>query len=227
MLADIHGCTAPLVFGLAAALVILTSPAWQAAGSTRHAPRSTLHAPRSTLHAPRATPLLVALLLYVQIVLGAQLRHLAPRSGPSLFSLWLWLHLINSAVLAIAVVWLWSRTRSRKGSVRSMVGTAPGLPTLPRTCARRGSRRATLLAVLLAGQMALGVLAWLTRYGWPTWAATFLWPLDYTVVTAGRFQGLARSGHVAVGSLCLVTALSLAFWSRRLLGSGEPSCTRS
>jgi len=68
-------------------------------------------------------------------------------------------------------------------------------------------------------QLALGTLSWVTRYGWPAWAADYVTALNYTVTTGGYWQGLTVSAHVAVGALALAAATSLALWTRRLLAA--------
>jgi hypothetical protein len=70
-------------------------------------------------------------------------------------------------------------------------------------------------------QLALGATVWVTNFGWPVWFTDLVWTPDYTVVAEGRLQVLAMTAHVAVGSLSLVAALSLALWCRRLVDFGE------
>ena len=77
LLANLHGCTAPLFFALASALVVFTSPAWRMAPGT-----STAVPAASRL---RGLTVLLPMVIYVQIVLGAQLRHLLPDQSVQLF----------------------------------------------------------------------------------------------------------------------------------------------
>jgi cytochrome c oxidase assembly protein subunit 15 len=187
VLANIHGCVAPLFFALTAALVTLTSAPWRA---TAPAPRD-----RAQQRLSRVA-LAVTLLFYLQIVLGAQMRHLPPWAGPHWLELWLWLHLLNAGLLVAAVVLLLVMAFGRDdGSIVA--------------------RRARLLGGLFLTQLLLGALAWIARYGWPVWATRTLGAVNFTVVDGGWLQSLAITLHVGVGALCLVTALSLAFWSRR------------
>ncbi len=214
LLADVHGCVAQLFFALAAALVTLTSRAWHAARPAAYAETSGLRT--SPITAParpggpaglscrqvlgpalKRTTAGMAVLVYVQVVLGAQLRHLLRDASPVWFVVWVWLHLIVAGLAAGGAIglWLWIRRR--------FSGMA------------RPRRRAALLAVLLEVQIVLGALTWLTNYGWPEWAADYIWPLNYTVCTGGWQQIVATTSHVAAGSLSLVTAVSLALWAWR------------
>lgn len=189
LLAKVHGCTAPVFFGLAAAMVAWTSPAW-------------LQSQPWEQPAARRGRRLAALLtagIYLQIVLGAQLRHLPPYADVFWFQLWVWLHLIVAGLVLVGVVCTALFARRRLEDQPKAAG------------------RATLLLVLFVVQILLGVATWLTNYGWPAWFTTYIWPVEYTVVAEGRLQALSTTAHVAVGSLCLIAALSLGLWSGRVL----------
>ncbi len=43
--------------------------------------------------------------IYAQIVLGANLRHIAPDAAPWWFTLWVWLHVIVACVIVLLLVW--------------------------------------------------------------------------------------------------------------------------
>ena len=195
LLAKVHGCTAPLVFSLAAALVAYTSPAFR----ERPAP-----AVRPGARRLQRLSLAATALVYVQIVLGAQLRHLTPQESPGWFVLWVWLHLIAAGLLAAAVVWLLGLAGRRFADERSLV---------------HGAR---WLAAALVAQLVLGAATWVTNYGWPAWFKELIWAIPYTVVAAGRLQALSTTAHVAVGSLALAAAVCLTLWSRRVAGGEGP-----
>lgn len=182
-LAKVHGCTGPAFFALATALVTLTAPGWQAHAATAG----------STPAFHRAA-WMVAIMIYVQIVLGANLRHQDPEAGLGVFRLWVWLHVIVAGAVLGAGVGLrvWARS-------------AAGRPVV--------ARRAGLLALLLVLQVVLGVAAWVTRYGIPSWFADWVWEFPYTVQAHSPLQALAVTAHVAVGSLALAAAVTLGLWS--------------
>jgi cytochrome c oxidase assembly protein subunit 15 len=219
-LADLHGCTAALYFALAAALVTYTSPAWRVAGGEEEkeekeeggrrkegdklsTSRRILHPSSFILHPFPWLPMATAIAVYLQIVLGAQLRHLTPQQGPGWFALWVWLHVIMAGLLVLAVVWLLVLTGRRSGAERML------------------SRRAKWLAAALAVQLTLAAATWVTHYGWPAWLTGAIGAIPYTVVASGRLQAFTTTAHVVVGSLCLAAALSLALWDRRQRAIGS------
>jgi cytochrome c oxidase assembly protein subunit 15 len=130
-LALVHGCFAHLVFALLVSLALFTSRSWQAEGEAA--------GPREAARL-RHLSLLTAVLVYVQLVLGAVVRHnkdlvLGPR-----------LHLLTAFAVVAAVVWL----------VREVFANPHR--TRPETTS------ALVLAGLVALQLGLGVEAWLSKF---------------------------------------------------------------
>jgi len=212
LLAKLHGCTAPLLFCLCAAMVTFTSVAWQ---RSKRLSESLLPSPRlrgegSGVRGPQAHPsargmhrltLLVTLAIYLQIVLGVQLRHLPPQNWLGWFEIWVWSKLIVAGLITVGFVWLLIYALGRLPDQRALVG------------------RAKLLAALLIVQLLLGAGNWVTNYGWPGWFADYVWAVNYTAVQHGRLQVVITTTHVAAGSLNLAVAISLTLWSfRRLRG---------
>jgi cytochrome c oxidase assembly protein subunit 15 len=195
LLAKVHGCTGALFFALCAAIVTLTSRRWNETAASK-APRERRALQRLSLG--------LCLALYLQIILGAQLRHVSPLDAPGWFNLWVWLKLIVAALIAIGVVWLLRYVFRQKRGEAMVV------------------RRSGLLAGLFLLQLVLGVTTWVLNYGWPMWFKDYVWPLEYTVVAEGGLQVVTTTVHAAVGSLNLVVALSLWLWSgRRLPGQAQ------
>lgn len=186
-LAMVHGCTAPLVFGLAASLVTFTSRPWQQGELPRPDPAARLLRPAT---------LVLACGLYVQIVLGAQLRHQRVSGGAGWFPVWVWLHLIVAGLVLLGILWLlvYAPRRLPEGS--------------------RIVRRARLLGTLFLVQLLAGAATWVTNYGFPAWFQDTFWVVNYTVVQEGWLQALTTTAHVALGSLNLVAGLSLVLWTR-------------
>ncbi len=199
-LAKVHGCTAPVFFALTAAMVGFTSPAWR---------NPTFVAPLSRVFPPLT--LAVTAAVYLQIVLGAQLRHPDPELSPVWFYVWVWLHVLVAAVLTVAVIAL--AHRAKRLAHRS---PEPIAAELVSPAVLFLVRRVRWLFWLLVLQLVLGIAAWVTHYNWPAWFGLWFNPIDYTVKSGGRLQGFLTTAHVAVGSLTLVTALSSALWSLRL-----------
>jgi cytochrome c oxidase assembly protein subunit 15 len=193
LLAKVHGCTGPLFFALCAAIVTLTSRRWEESTAVKGQA-----APRML----QGLALGLCLALYLQIVLGAQLRHVSLADPPGWFNVWVWLKLIVAGLIAIGVVWLVIRVLPRRKELRPLF------------------IRSGLLAALFFVQLVLGATTWVLNYGWPLWFKDYIWQLDYTVVAEGGLQVVTTTVHAAAGSLNLVVALSLVLWScRRLPGA--------
>ncbi|HBO42358.1 MAG TPA: hypothetical protein DD670_00135 [Planctomycetaceae bacterium] len=123
--------------------------------------------------------------------------------GVGWFAVWLWLHLIAAATVTVLVVGLamWIRRRfAGQASLR---------------------RRAGWLAALVLGQLALGAAVWITNYNWPVWFTDWFWTPKYTVTAYGLWQVTLTTAHVVAGMLGLAASLSLALWSRRLVGKDD------
>ncbi len=126
-LALIHGCFAQLVFALLVALVAITSRAWTADVTDEADPKL------------RRWTLLVACLAYLQIVLGAIVRHTEMAFGPRL-------HVVGAFVLAISIVLLARMVFERATASRALrwhAGVLVGLVTI---------------------QVLLGVETWLAKF---------------------------------------------------------------
>jgi len=190
-LAKVHGCTAPVFFVLAAALVTFTSQRWHHATGKLHRGTQLL----------RGLALMAALGLYLQIVLGANLRHIAP--GFTWWGLCVWLHLINAGLVTIVIAWL----------VTYVLWRFRDLPLL--------KSRVKWLAGLFVIQLLLGAATWVTNYGFPAWFLDYFWAIPYTVQAESFLQAVTTTAHVAFGALNLVTASWLALWSFRLTRPGH------
>jgi heme a synthase len=191
VLARVHGCAAPLVFALCAAMVTITSAAWHNGGN-----KSGSMLAKRTERDGKALKLTVAIFcgLYVEIVLGAQFRHPLPDVAPALSPILVWSKVIIAALLALGIAYLLVHLRHF-----SLLG-----------------RRIKLLAVLYVLQLALAGTTWVSNFGWPRWFIDNIAAMNYTVVQNGRLQIWATTAHAAVGSLCFVAALCVAMWSYRL-----------
>lgn len=200
LLAKVHGCTAPLFFACSAALVTLTSRRWQQDDEPKARPAAS-RVYRLTFTLTFA----LTVALYLQIVLGAQIRHLPPDCRPGWSVLWVWLKLIAAGLIALGIVWLLIRV------------WRTNLRSVPARHQATLVRRAGLLAALFVVQLLLGAGTWVTNFGLPVWFKDCVWAPPYTVVAEGRWQVVTTTAHAAGGSLTLAAALSLLLWSRRLL----------
>ncbi|MCG8585710.1 MAG: hypothetical protein MI757_13470, partial [Pirellulales bacterium] len=129
----------------------------------------------------------------------AQLRHVSLTMTASAFRTALVFHLFIAAVLALHIVAL------------------AAIAWLPKRQDSWVRRPATLLAVLLVAQLALGAGTWVTKYGYPDWLVETLGVQGYVVVAEGPAQVIITTTHVAIGSLILAISLVVAMRSCRLL----------
>ena len=189
-LAKIHACTGPAFFALAVGLLVATARSWRS-GVVR-----TPHRSASSL---QSSATMVALLSYLQLVLGAQLRHISVTATPGVFRTFLVFHLAVAGLLLVMAILLAGRSWLQ-------------FRAFPKLC-----WLATGLLAAIACQLALGSGTWLVNYAWPWPSVAPAWLAAYTIVAHGQLQSLVTTGHVALGSLIVGTSVALALWSWRLV----------
>ncbi|MEO0530708.1 MAG: COX15/CtaA family protein [Planctomycetota bacterium] len=198
-LAMAHGSTGPLFFALTAALVALTSAKHERRSSGTDQP------PQPTQNGTRWWWLLPAT-AYVQLLLGAAMRHVPEDASFNTFADHIRTHLWGALVVTLAVIattlvaWLRPVSRSRR---------------IVASC---------LLGVVLA-QASLGVATWIAKYRLPAWAqqgvAADAWEAvagPGTInpsVAGGWTETHVVTGHSATGSLLLALATAHAVIATR------------
>lgn len=182
--AKVHGCIGPLYFAFAVAFCVITSRWWNRVHEVR--PSET-----SNRYARFISRFAIALLgvSYLQLALGAFLRHIDDTASPKQYTLLLACHIATAIFLLLgtATQFLATRRRSLQG-----VGV-------------RGSINFLMLLVLT--QVTLGVSTWIVKFGWPNWFANYDWAATYIIAEKSFFQINVVTAHAAVGSLIL------AFWT--------------
>lgn len=181
LLANIHGCIAPLFFGLVTAAVAWTGEAT----AVTQAKRLAVPTISGRFFILRPVTLLV---VYAQVVVGAQLRHLSPTASPMWAFLWTIVHLSLAGVIGVLMgtVWIYSRNESRR--VNRWVQIATGIYLC---------------------QVLLGLLTWVVNYNFPLWFFDLFVVIPYTVVKGGAAQAVVTTAHTATGSLLLATMVLL------------------
>jgi cytochrome c oxidase assembly protein subunit 15 len=185
-----HGCTGPLFFGLTVAMVAFTSRRWQG-DEARH-----------TLDAGGHVCILAVvtcILAYLQIVVGAVLRHMPVSADPMTFAAAVRFHLLLATILSLHILALLWMVLRRARHVQPLNSLA---------CA---------LAGLLVIQLALGGGTWLVRFAAPSWVPAWAALSRDAVQDGSWLQTHIITAHVAVGSLLFVTTLALALYAVRLL----------
>jgi len=174
--AKVHACTGPLFFAVAVAIATLTRTS-----SVRRLSVSTAGV-RSAAG--------LALASYVQLVAGAQLRHLDASVDPTTFRWLVAFHLAGAAVVTAL-------------SIAAVLGSRTG----EQPAARRWS---LAILLLVACQLGLGVGAWVVNWGFPSgWVPASLIFSD--PLQARSFWGATVvTGHVVLGMMILGASVVLA-----------------
>ncbi len=189
-LAMLHGCTGPLFFGLTVTIAIFTSERWRSSES----PVISGCGGQICILA-----IVTCILAYLQILLGAVLRHMPVATDPLTFAMAVRFHLFLAAILSLHIfVLVWTVLR-RVRCVRPLGGLA------------------CTLAGLLALQLVLGGGTWMVRFAAPSWVPEWATLSREAVQDGGWLQTHVITAHVAMGSLLFVTSLALSLYACRLL----------
>lgn len=183
LLAMTHACTGPLYFALCVAIMHFTSKE-----------ESVATADVGTAKTFRLA-LLTTCLAYLQLVLGAVVRHMPVYAPPSTFRAAVLFHLFLAAVLTVHIVLLVDACR-RSASLR---------------------RVGWFLALLIIVQLSLGAGTWVVNFGFPQWVNQIATTPNFVIRTNSLPQLLVTTAHVAVGSLIIVTSLVLTLRARRFV----------
>lgn len=190
ILAMIHGCVGPSFFAVCVIACGVTARWWTDTTSVRPVESA------RKLHAIAWTSLGLA---YMQLIIGAFLRHISTTASPAWFSLIVFAHLILAALVTVSVfllAWIAWRGRAKHELLR---------------------RPAGILSILMFCQLLLGGVTWLVNYHWPSLIVD--WDLTSsfsTIVANGRLQSLVVTAHAANGSLILAASVMLVMRSLRL-----------
>ncbi len=193
--AMIHGCTGPLFFAIATATAVMSSRWWLERGE------STVG--QSSWSTPRTAWVAVLLLLasYIQLTIGAQLRHVTGSVSPQLFMAFVHSHLTMAGLVAVLAIGLAATTSLRRETPRQVRFPA-GL----------------LLGCILM-QIALGIATWVVNYALP-WQELSESLARYTILAKGYWESIIVTAHMATGSLIisLATVTALRAWRSRAWG---------
>jgi heme a synthase len=188
LVAMVHGCVGPVFFAYLAALVVATSQWWQAASKVEI---------DGNARFVRAAWFNVGL-AYVQLVLGAIIRHIPLIAAPGVFRAALVLHLIVAAALTVHVLIHSVRAWRLPREVRGLRGLAGLLP------------------LLVVVQILLGGATYVAKYAFPAWLGDFSFAANFVVQEKGLGQSLITTAHVANGSLILYVSVIAAMRATRV-----------
>lgn len=204
-LAMLHGCAAPAFFALSVALCVVTSRTWKNPSSMLSAAARQVPRPPGTgAAAPDSmfsrVTLATTVAAYVQLVIGALVRHVPVPSSPSFIRLTLLAHLIVAGVVAALIgvaAWLVFRGRNRHPALRVPAG---------------------MLVALILCQLVLGCAAWVVNYDWPTWMPELPITARYTTIESRTsLRPVTVTAHAAMGSLVVAASILLTLRAYRLL----------
>jgi len=179
-IAKVHACTGPLFFAVATAIATLTRRGGAVASPARRDAVPVPPRPRAFVAAVGAAALVIA--SYVQLVAGAQLRHLDAALDPLTFRWLIGFHVAGAVVVA---------------AVAGMLAWVNGAAA---SAARRWS---WLLAGLVVCQIALGCGAWVVSWGLPTGILPESWRFAEAIQARSTSGAAVVTGHVVLGMLIL------------------------
>jgi cytochrome c oxidase assembly protein subunit 15 len=187
--AKVHACTGPLFFAVAVAVATLTRRT--TAQRVRQPGVRQLNVPWPAGWSAAA----LAVAAYLQLVAGAQLRHLDRAIDPGTFHGLVALHVAGAvAVLALVL-----------GVVSATVGGRRESPA-PWWWARG-------LLLVIGGQWMLGLATWAVKWGVPTGMLPQAWQFTDPLVARSASGAAIVTGHVLLGMLILGGSVVLAIVS--------------
>lgn len=218
-LAMIHGCFAPVFLSLCVSNAVFTSRRWRDAfsGVKRHEVDRSVPQPRPAFLLATAGLVLVA---YLQIVFGAQLRHIPADASPATGVLLAVLHVTTAGLLLVLVIAVGIAAR-KLFRAADKSNTNSGDP-------KNGIRRAAHnVGLLISVQVFLGCLTWIVNFGWPGWLSSGESSQEFFRAAQGFWQTVITTGHQTTGSVILATCVTLAWrtlaMSRRVAQSTSGS----
>lgn len=195
LLAMLHGCTGPLFFALTVVILTAFTKFWDD-------PLGNCEALAGEIQTRLAKPLRLAtvttVLVYLQLVLGASVRHTPVTASTQTFSMLVVFHVIMGLVVTGHIV-------AVALSLRQSKQLAPKI---------RQSGKWLLGLVLL--QVGLGVGTWVLKYGYPLGFGETKLTANHLVVTYGWWQSHITTAHMATGSLILINCVLLTTRLQRL-----------
>ena len=190
LLALLHGCAGPLFFAATAVMVVLTGRSND--GGAQPASDAQRRLARVAV--------VTAVLAYLQLVLGALVRHAPLMTSPSaagLFQTAVYLHVVAALAVTAHIVILAVRCLRTQTSVKAAIG----------------------LAALLAVQLLLGVSSWIVKYGLPAWATSVIGETGHFNRASDMASAAVVTSHGAIGAL--IVALAAAIATRLVLHAGR------
>ena len=187
-IAKIHGCVGPLFFAACVGFAVVSSRWWKNSGRLTSNEGSDWR-----LWLVPKMAILMTAVSFLQLALGAFLRHIDDVAEPNQFVLLVACHIMVAGVLAFFTTIQFLNTRR----------------TVLKSKGIRGSIDILMLLVLL--QVSLGIGTWVVKFGWPSWLQDQVWAAQFIVAEKSFLQINIVTAHAAIGSLIL------AYWTLHML----------
>jgi cytochrome c oxidase assembly protein subunit 15 len=193
-LALIHGCTGPLFFMLAVAMIVVTSRWWKEVEPS---------IPTDAARRVFRLAIVCTALALAQLVVGAVVRHspyLTASYASALFHAAVYFHVLLAILIGghvTLLAWRCSRTRIQVAASLQLAG-------------------------LVALQIVLGLGTWVLKYGVPGWVTSLVGDTNLVNREADFMQNAIVTSHVAVGSLILAVALVIVLRVARQFNFATP-----
>lgn len=182
-LAMVHGCFGLATFGYLAAMAVVTSRFWRLTVPFESRERGARL---------QRFCVLTAAIVYVQIVLGALLRHVPVGAPPRLFQVAVLFHLLFAGAVLFHAVLLARRAFQELRDQPKFLWPA------------------TALLIMVLCQLALGGSTWVLKYGWPGGLGELSYTAGFTVAANSWIQAGVTTAHVALGALIFSTSVVLS-----------------
>ncbi|MFP6751403.1 MAG: COX15/CtaA family protein [Pirellulaceae bacterium] len=194
-LALVHACTGPAFFALVVVVACTLARSWKNPPERLSAEKMSV----SGISRIAQWAVLASGLVYLQLILGALVRHAPVTISPGTFGVFVQFHLVMAAAVTIHMLVLvggiWRQRQSLPASL---------------------CRPAYLVLGCLLVQLLLGGASWVSRFGWPGFLADRD-PFSAQLIQAQAFwPSMMITAHVATGSLILALSVMLAVRSMRL-----------
>ena len=189
ILAMVHGCVGPAFFAFSAAFATVLYQNSRLAKTQE--PEDNRSDFNSSKGEPNSTLRRLAICLtagsFLQLVLGANMRHIEESASFHWFRLLVVLHVVFATiVLLLAIATIFAQRLSGRGNVI------------------RTSSRLVMVFVLI--QYGLGVGTWITKYHWPFGSDQSNLFSGLLILDKSMLQTSVVTSHVAMGSLILMTS---------------------
>ena len=188
-MAQIHGTLGPGFFCLVAMVAIMNGRWWISGAARKVGEHETI--PHNYGFMVKLAAFVMFVASYVQLALGAAIRHTPEMASQGYFKFVLVGHIVAAILiffLSIAILWLSRLSPGRQWGCR---------------------KTSIFLAFLVLIQVSLGLATWVLKYGWPVWFEEYAFAANFVIPEKTFWQINIVTAHVAVGSLILATAGTL------------------